>query len=128
MKKNNFHSTAEYKITEQKFWTTQLVCKKNHLVVALTETWTSEFNNAKLFQIENCQEVILCNRKKRWVCVVIYIKNNTDFEVLRCEIGKATELLANFVLNTRSQFAITIVYKPPYTNEDIFWLEKWIFI
>ena len=73
MKKINFHSTAEYKITEQKFWTTQLVCKKNHLVVALTETWTSEFNNAKLFQIENCQEIILCNRKKRWVGVVIYI-------------------------------------------------------
>ena len=60
-------------------------------------------------------------------CCNLHLKN-TDFEVLRCEIGKATELLANFVLNTRSQFAITIVYKPPYTNEDIFWLEKWIFI
>ena len=98
----------------------QLVSKKDPLVVALTETWTTEFTNAKLFRIENYKEVILCYRKKRGDGVGIYFKKilNLRYYVLK------TLMLHNclpflFVLNTTPQFAFAIVYKPPDTNEDI---------
>ena len=94
-----------------------MVCKKDPLVVALTETWTTEFTNSKLFQIENYPEVILCNQKKRGG-VGIYLKNNLEFEVLRCEISNATRLLP-FSYLPLHLFAFTIVYKPPDTK-DIF--------
>ena len=50
---------------------------------------------------------------------------NLQFEVLRCENSNATQLLTIFVLNTTPQFAFTIVFKPPVSNEDIF-IEKMI--
>ena len=52
----------------------QLVSKKDPLLVALTETWTTEFTNAKLFHIENYQEILSCNQKKRGGGVGIYLK------------------------------------------------------
>ena len=39
---------------------------------------------------------------------------------MRCENSKAKQFLTIFVLNTTPQFAFTVVYKPPDTNEDIF--------
>ena len=103
---------------------TQVVCKKDPLVVALTETWTPEFFNAKLFQLENYQEVIsLCNRKKQGAGVGIFLKNSFEFEILGSEISNATQLFTIFELKTTPQFAFKIVYKPPKTNEDIF-IEK----
>ena len=47
------------------------------------------------------------------------LKKHFEFEVLRCEISKATQLLTIFVLNTTPQFAFKILYKPPDTNKDI---------
>ena len=83
-------------------------------MVALTETLTTEFTNAKLVQIENYQEVISFKTRCCWNLPL----RNLEFEVLRCENSKATKLLTIFVLNTTPEF--TIKYKPPDTNKDIF--------
>ena len=72
-----FLSIAEYKITEirslSKSFEELIDQQKNPLVVALTETWTTEFTNAKLFKVENYQEVILCDWEKRGGGVGIYL-------------------------------------------------------
>ena len=57
-------------------------------------------------------------KTRRW-CWNLPLKN-FQFEVLRCENSNATQLLAIFVLNTTPQFAFTIVFKQPVSNEDIF--------
>ena len=94
-----------------------LFCNNDPLVVALTE-----ITNTKLIQIENYQEVFLCTRKKREGVVGIYLKRNPEFDLLTWEISDATQCFTIFVLNTKPQFAFTIVYKPP-DSKKIFFIE-----
>ena len=56
--------------------------------------------------------------EKRRGGVGIYLKNNLDIEVLRCQIINATQLLTIFVLSNTLHFAFAIVYKPHDTNDD----------
>ena len=86
----------------------QLVCKKDPLVVALTETGTTKFTNSKLFQIETYPEVILCNQKKRGG-FKIYLENNLEFEVLPYEISNATQLRTIFIPTTTPVFILNCV-------------------